>query len=86
MLRRHGMFQQPISTELYTALTPDALACPLSVQELNQLLQMRVPEAEILRDLENRSLQCPLDGASERLLLRDGASLQLIRRLRAYFP
>lgn len=79
-----SMFQQPISTELYMALTPDTLACPVSIQELNQLVQMRVPEAEILRDLENRALQCPLDGASERSLLRDGASLRLVRRLRAF--
>ncbi len=68
------------------ALTPDALASPVSIHELNQLVQMRVPEAEILQDLENRALQCPLDGASERLLLRDGASLRLVRRLRSYFP
>jgi hypothetical protein len=78
------MFQQPLSTELYMALTPDALASPVSIHELNQLVQMRVPEAEILRDLENRALLSPLDGASERSLLRDGASLSLVRRLRTF--
>lgn len=79
------MFHQPISTELYMALTPDALACPLSVKELDDLIKMRVPEAQILRDLEVRALQCPLDADSERMLLRDGASLHLVRRLRTIF-
>jgi hypothetical protein len=77
------MLPRPINAELFVALTPDALCSPVSLEELEQLVQMNVPEAQILQDVEMRPLSCVLDGASERILLKDGASLHLIRRLRA---
>jgi hypothetical protein len=76
------MLPRPINAELFVALTPDALCSPVSLEELEQLVQMNVPEAQILQDVEMRPLSCVLDGASERMLLKDGASLRLIRRLR----
>ena len=76
------MFQGSCSAELYVALTPDALAHPVTVDELDQLVQMNVPDAQILQDVELRPLQCAFDGASERRLLKDGASLRLVRSLR----
>jgi hypothetical protein len=76
------MFQTAFAAELYVALTPDLLARPVTVEELDQLVQMHVPEAQILHDVELRPLQCAFDGASERRLLKDGASLRLVRNLR----
>lgn len=83
MLCRSDMIQQPINTELYVALTPAALACPSSVEELDELLRMHVPESQILQDVQMRPLNRPLDEAGERRLLEGGASLSLIRQLRA---
>ena len=77
------MFQQPINAELFVALTPDALSSPISLEELDQLLQMNVPESQILQEVEMRPANSALDGAGERLLLQGGASLNLIRRIRS---
>ena len=77
------MTQQPINAELYVALTPDALACPSTVEELDGLVRMNVPESQILQDVQMRPPDVPLDGAGERRLLEGGASLRLIRQLRA---
>lgn len=76
------MLRPTLSFALLFALMSGALAAPLSLKELDLLVRMRVPEQEIIRDLEKRRLLAPLDAASEQQLIKNGASAGLIQRLK----
>lgn len=76
------MLRPSLTLALVLSLTAAAFAAPLSIKEIDLLVRMRVPEQEIIRDLERRRLLTPLDAASEQLLIKNGASAALIQRLK----
>ncbi len=76
------MRRLPLSAIVSLAFATSTFAAPVSIKEIDLLVRMRTPEQEILRDVEQRRLLAPLDEASEKLLLKNGASPTLIQRLK----
>jgi thiol-disulfide isomerase/thioredoxin len=60
-----------------------AWAAPMTLQELDLMIRMQFPEADVLRDVSQRRLLAPLDATAERKLTADGASAALISKLKA---
>jgi thiol-disulfide isomerase/thioredoxin len=56
---------------------------PVSPKELDLMVRMRLPDAEIAADVKSRGLLKPMDAATEDLLLKSGASPVLLRQLKA---
>ncbi len=59
------------------------MAAPVTLQELDLMVRMQVPEAEVLQDVSQRRLLASLDAPTERKLVADGASAGLIAKLKA---
>lgn len=63
-------------------LAASAFAAPVSIKELDLLVRMRTPDQEILRELDQRRLLAPLDAASEQMLIKNGATPDLIQHIK----
>ncbi len=66
-----------------TVLSVVCSAVPKTVKELQVLVRVGTPEAEILRDLTARRLVAPLDVASERQLVAGGMSASLMAKIKS---
>jgi thiol-disulfide isomerase/thioredoxin len=60
-----------------------ASAAPMTLQELDLMVRMKVSDAEVLQDVSQRRLVASVDAAAERRLMADGASGALIAKLKA---
>ncbi len=67
----------------FAALSVLCSAAPMTVKELEFLVRVGTPEAEILRDLSARRLVTPLDPAGENQLKANGASAALIGKIKS---
>src|SRR5215208_6083870 len=64
------------------AFSAVCFAAPMTVKELDFLVRMKTPEADILRDLTTRRLLAALDAAGEQQLAASGASAGLIAQIK----
>lgn len=77
------MFRRLLAVSLLLAFLPAAPAAPIALKELDLLVRMRTPDAEILREVQSRQLLAPIDAAAEQALTKTGASAALIQQLKA---
>lgn len=68
---------------VFAALSACCSAVPMTVKELDFLVRVGTPEAEILRDLDARRLIAPLDPAGESQLKANGASAALVDKIKS---
>ena len=67
----------------FTALGGVCFAAPMTVKEVDFLVRMKTPDAEIVRELTTRRLIAPLDAAGEQQLSASGASAGLIAQIKS---
>ena len=73
----------PLIFTLCTLAAASLSAAPVTLKELDLMIRMQVPDAEVLHDVAERRLLAPLDASAERQLTGDGASAGLISKLKA---
>ncbi|MGV3534088.1 MAG: hypothetical protein ACO1QR_17095, partial [Chthoniobacteraceae bacterium] len=76
------MLRRLLIATLWLALVSAGSAAPIALKELELLVRMKTPEAEILRDVQNRQLLAPIDAAAEQALTKVGATPALLERLK----
>ena len=76
------MLRRLLIVTLSLALVSAGSAAPIALKELELLVRMKTPEAEILRDVQNRQLLAPIDAAAEQALTKMGATPALLERLK----
>jgi nucleoredoxin len=76
------MLRRLLIATLSLALVSTSSAAPIALKELELLVRMKTPDAEILRDVKARQLLTPLDAAAEQALTTVGASPALLQQLK----
>jgi nucleoredoxin len=64
-------------------LAASALGAPITVKEIDFLVRQRTPDAEIVKEVQQRRMLIPIDAAGEATLKGSGASDALIAQLKA---
>jgi nucleoredoxin len=77
------MLRRLLFAVLSLTLASAGSAAPIALKELEMLIRIKTPEAEILQDVKNRQLLAPIDAAAEETLRKVGATPALIAKLKA---
>lgn len=72
-----------LAAVLACLLAPAAIGAPISPKELDLLIRMRTPDAEVLRQVASRKLLEPISAETEKQLRTNGATEALIARLKS---
>ncbi len=76
------MYRRLLAALLVHALGSALVAAPIALKELELLVRMRTPDAEILKDVLARRLLTPIDAPAEQSLAKVGISPTLLAQLK----